>query len=244
METLPTLEWPLPTQDGGNCSSTMVAISTMRRTESVWMSQEQRTMRTRISKCGRSIKDWTSNGISSMSKTCLKRPRKERWILTSASRLILHSTLCPRWPKEGTLTCLEETWSSRDQMEEKLRFGTSTKNPRPWRTSPTTNPLISKAQERKTTCKSGAPTADGGNSSNLMESTSRTSRTTSASMLQEEKMLKDKMFKYGRDTMVLTRDGQFSIRMTKRRKLKDWTRTLVSRSMNHSLLFQECPWRE
>jgi len=98
-------------------------------------------------------------------------------------------------------------------MEEILRHGTSTRNPKLSRASPTTNHSTSKDQASKTTCKSGAPTADGGKSSKWMENTSRISRTTSALMFQEERMLKVRMFKSGIDTMVQIRDGQSNILM-------------------------------
>jgi len=81
---------------------------------------------------------------------------------------------------------------------------------------------------------------DGGNCSDMKKNTSKTLRTTNVLMYLETKILKDKMFKYGTDTMASTRDGQFfMIRMRKMRRQKEWE-SMDSRLMNHSSSFQEC----
>jgi hypothetical protein len=62
-----------------------------------------------------------------------------------------------------------ETWSSRLQMEEKLKFGTSTNSQRLSELETTTSHGTSNQLVEQRTCKSGAPTLDGSKSSNFKE---------------------------------------------------------------------------
>jgi hypothetical protein len=100
----------------------------------------------------------------------------------------------------------------------------------------TRNHGISKAQVKQTTCKSGAPTLDGGRSLFTNKNTSAISNPpTDVSMSQVEKMLKVKKSKYGIDTMVPTKDGRFFILTRRLRlKLRVSTRNSVSTSTDHS----------
>jgi hypothetical protein len=70
------------------------------------------------------------------------------------------------------------------------------------------------------------------------QTTSRTQRTTNLLTSKEEEMLKVKQFGLGNHTTVRTNNGTFFI--SKIRKQIRQKSTEVSRSTNHSLLFQEC----
>jgi hypothetical protein len=63
------------------------------------------------------------------------------------------------------------------------------------------------------------PTAIGGNFSDLLGNILLMSKTTRLLMLKEEKMLKDKLFGFGENTMVSTRDGNLCI-LTKKMLLE------------------------
>jgi hypothetical protein len=97
--------------------------------------------------------------------------------------------------------------------------------------------LISKAQERPTTCKSGAPTQDGGNSSDIKVNTLSTGKTENALMSQEEKMLKVKQSLYGTDITELTRDGRSFMLIQSSLRLRESMKNLDSTSTDHSILF-------
>jgi hypothetical protein len=58
-------------------------------------------------------------------------------------------------------------------------------------------------------------------------------------MLLEEKMLKDKMFKFMADTTKLTRDGQLSTLTNPRSKLRVTTETSASISTDYSTSDQD-----
>jgi hypothetical protein len=96
--------------------------------------------------------------------------------------------------------------------------------------------LISKTLERPTTCRSGAPTQDGGNSSSIKVNTLSTGKMVNALMSQEEKMLKDKQSLYGIDTMVPTRDGRSSMLIQLSLRLRDSMKNSDSISTDHSIL--------
>jgi len=76
-----------------------------------------------------------------------------------------------------------------------------------------TNHSISKVLENKRTSKCGPLTVDGGKSSNIRKTTSSILVTSCALMSLEPRMLKARMYKSGRDTMVPTKDGRSSILM-------------------------------
>jgi hypothetical protein len=75
----------------------------------------------------------------------------------------------------------------------------------------------------------------------MKETSSPISKTGRYSMSQETEIEKCKMFIFGRDTVVLTRDGELSI-MTKnlKRRLRVFTETSDSISTEPSILDQEC----
>ena len=96
-------------------------------------------------------------------------------------------------------------------MEEGHKPSGSTSKQRPSNPTKTrVGHLILSVLEDLPTCKCGAPTQDGGNSSDTVVDTSQMSRTTRFLMYQATKMLKDKTFMFGRDTVDLTRDGRSS----------------------------------
>jgi hypothetical protein len=100
--------------------------------------------------------------------------------------------------------------------------------------------LISKTLAKPTTCKSGAPTLDGGKSSHIQMSTSSTFRTRNALMSMVEEMKKVDKLSFGTNTMVQTRDGRLHTLMKPRRKLlKDLMKNSDSTSTDHSTLDQE-----
>jgi len=96
--------------------------------------------------------------------------------------------------------------------------------------------LISTAQERATTCRSGAPTPTGGRSSNMRVNTLSTGRMEKFLMSKEERMLKDKQFGPGRDMVELTKDGRSSILINLvKNQLQDLIKSSVSTSADHSI---------
>jgi len=75
---------------------------------------------------------------------------------------------------EDILIFLEETLSSRHRTEEEPNFGTSTRDQEPSNPETTTNHGTSNPQEDQPTCKSGAPTHNGGKYLSLTEPSSLT----------------------------------------------------------------------
>jgi hypothetical protein len=68
---------------------------------------------------------------------------------------------------------------------------------------------------------------------------------TDALMYSKERMRKCKRSKYTQDTMVPTKDGRSFILTRKRRLLlREWTQSLVSISIDHSTLDQDCHSKE
>jgi hypothetical protein len=134
-----------------------------------------------------------------------------------------------------------ETLSSKPETEETLSFGTSIRDPRQLRQNLITNLGISKVPVEPTTCKCGAPTQDGSKSSLMLMSISATLKTRSALMLQEAKMLKVKLYKFMEEPTIQTKDGRLCM-LTKLTRLppKDLIRSLVGKSIDHSILFQTC----
>jgi hypothetical protein len=94
--------------------------------------------------------------------------------------------------------------------------------------------------EKPTTCKFGAPTQDGGKSSDTPEETSRTSKAERFLMFQVVKMLKAKRLLSGANTTKPTRDGQLSM-LTElpRKRLLDLIDTSVSKLTKHSTSDQD-----
>jgi hypothetical protein len=78
-------------------------------------------------------------------------------------------------------------------MEEELKFGTSINNLRPSEPDTTINLGISRVLVEPETCKSGAPTQDGSNSSNSKENTLSTLPTIRFLKFNPQRMKKDKL---------------------------------------------------
>ena len=84
------------------------------------------------------------------------------------------------------------------------------------------------------------PAQDGGKCGGERVLTLPTSETRRYSMLQIEKMLKDKDCKPGTETMVLIKDGTLSIRIAQRRKdLRDMIKNSDSISIDFSISDQD-----
>jgi hypothetical protein len=73
--------------------------------------------------------------------------------------------------------------------------------------------------EEPTTCRSGAPTQDGSNSSSMKEKDSSTGRTIKYLMSMEARMKKEDQLSSGTSTMEPTKSGRLYI-LTKLRKNK------------------------
>jgi hypothetical protein len=71
---------------------------------------------------------------------------------------------------------MEETLSSRQEMEEILKNGTSTKSLKPSRTEATINHGTFQNQANLPTCKFGKPIPDGGKSLSMKDNSSPTSK--------------------------------------------------------------------
>ena len=79
----------------------------------------------------------------------------------------------------------------------------------------------------------------------MTDLTSLTGPTTSALTFQAERMLKDKLLLFGRDTMVRTKDGELSILMIlKDHKRRDLTKNQDSTVTDHSTWFQDFHFTE
>jgi hypothetical protein len=86
-------------------------------------------------------------------------------------------------------------------------------------------------------CKSGALTLDGGKSLSTRESTSVISnRPIDALMLLEERILKDKRFKFITGITVPTKDGRLFMLTLLRLRLRDSMKNSDSISTDHSTL--------
>jgi len=127
-------------------------------------------------------------------------------------------------------------------MDSNLKFGISIKELKPLNhKSGLINLGTFKVQEDQATSKSGTPTADGGNFSNMKEKTSSMSGTKRSSMSLEEEILKVKVLLYGADITKLTRDGRsFILIKLNKLQLKEKIQISVSTLIDHSLSFQEC----
>jgi hypothetical protein len=151
-----------------------------------------------------------------------------------------HSTLFHTWEEADTSTFSEETSSSRPEMVETPKNGTSINNPEPSNPDLITNHGILKIQERPEICKSGVPTQDGGRSSNTEETTLSIFRTRRFLMFSVEKMPKDKKLSSGEDTTEPTRDGELStLTEPVKNKPEVTTETLASMSTEHSISDQD-----
>jgi hypothetical protein len=131
-----------------------------------------------------------------------------------------HSTSFLRCQLIDTLiSSTTETWSSRLKMEEIPKHGTSIKSHGPLRPSSTTNHGTSKAQEEPTTCRFGAPTQDGSNSSSMKVNNSSIGKMEELLMFQVAKTRKEDQLSPIRDTLEPTKNGRLSI-LTNQRKNK------------------------
>lgn len=119
----------------------------------------------------------TSNGTSSMLRTIKKNQQKENSARIMACMLRGISTSSQNYQAIDKLTSLEEDWLSKCQMEEDHNSSTSIKDQEPSNADSTTGHSTSIALEEATLCNSGAPTQDGGRSSNMMVPSSLTSGT-------------------------------------------------------------------
>jgi hypothetical protein len=130
---------------------------------------------------------------------------------------------------------MEETLSSRQETEEILKNGTSTKNLEPSRAEATTNHGTFQVQVNLPTCKFGKPTLDGGNSSSMKDNSSPISKTERYLISRETKIKKAIALLSGRDMEEETKDGRLPI-PTKlpRRSRRDSTPTSDSTSTDHS----------
>jgi hypothetical protein len=156
------------------------------------------------------------------------------------------STLYQLWVITDTLILsTTETWSSRHQMEERLRSGISINNLWLSEQDTTTNHGISRMLEELLTCKSGALTQDGSKSSSTRTINSSTGNPLRCLMCLVPRTRKDKLFKYTVTTVERTNNGMsFILTRLMDLKLRDSTKTLVSMWTDHSTSDQECQCRE
>jgi hypothetical protein len=127
MELITTLRSHLvSTQDGGNSSETEEMDSLSTREERLLMSQEVKILKEDTSLLTPSMESLTNNGTLSMKMNTLKSQRRENLTRSSVSMLIEISTLSHSCQTTDTLTSsTTETWSSRQEMEERPKSGTS-----------------------------------------------------------------------------------------------------------------------
>jgi hypothetical protein len=94
--------------------------------------------------------------------------------------------------------------------------------------------------EEAITCKSGAPTLDGGRSSSMRESNLSTGRTARSLKSKATRMKKDMQLASGPTMVATTKNGQFctQTRLT-RLSRKDLIRTSVSTETDHSISDQD-----
>ena len=131
-----------------------------------------------------------NNGILFTLTNTQRNLRRENSTRTSVFTLRETSMLSLTYHNTDTLRLSTiEIWLSRLQMEIRVKFSTSIKNPRPLSQESITNLGISRALERLLNYKSGAPTQDGGNCSDMREDSSPTCGTTEFSMSSKQKML-------------------------------------------------------
>ena len=175
--------------------------------------------------------------------------QKENSMNNSVYTLRETSTLYPNFhPTDILISLTIETWLSRHQMEEALKHGTSIKHLWLSELSWITNLGTSKAQENPTTSKSGVQIPNGGKC--LLGTVSLKTSVTSKKladvlMLVEVKMKKQEQFKFGKEMVQLPRNGQLNILIKKRKNQpREWMKTSVSISIDHSSSYQECQWRE
>jgi hypothetical protein len=103
------------------------------------MSQEEEILKTKPSLSTTSMAKQTNNGMLSTLTNGRVNQRKENSTKTSVSMLIEHSLSNHKWVQRDSLILLEETLSSRLEMEEEPNNGTSINNPIPLDPDPTTN---------------------------------------------------------------------------------------------------------
>lgn len=183
----------------------------------------------------------TNNGTSSMLMNGRESQERENSTKTSVSMLRETSTLCHNCQTTDISTSsTTETLLSRLPTQERLKLGTSIRNHWQSRPGTTTNHGTLEAQEELETCKSGAPTQDGGRSSSTQVSISVTFNSqTNALMYLVVKIMKHNQSLSTTDTTVQTKDGRLSIPTKQQFRARDLTRTSVSISTDHSTLSQD-----
>lgn len=96
-----------------------------------------------------------------------------------------------------------------------------------------------RTQVKLMTCKYGALTQDGGKFSSTRTTNSSTGRATRSLMSNQARTKKGKPLKLGVTVEVKDNNGKLCILIKQRLiKLRDLTSNLVSKSTNHSILFQ------
>jgi hypothetical protein len=146
-----------------------------------------------------------------------------------------------KWVVADISILLEETLSSRQETEEKLKNGTSINNPYLSDPDQTTNHSILFHQERVRIFKLVPPTQDGIRSSCTKDNISSIFKTRRQLMSIKIRILKDKMLSSGEDTTVPTRDGELPIKTNTRKKpVKDLTKSMDSISIEPSTSDPDC----
>jgi len=190
-----------------------------------------------------------NNGQLSMLTNTLNQRRES---LTSNSAFMLReiSILFQLYQVEDTLILLTiGTWLPRLQMEERPKFGTSINSQRPSEPDTTTNHSTSRTLERLETCKSGAPTQDGGKFSKCKVNSLSIQPTTRFSKSPHRKMMKELLLLLTTGmvtkTIMPTKDGRLYISTKlKQLELRASTKSSVSTSTDHSTSDQECQCKE
>jgi hypothetical protein len=179
------------TQDGGKCSESE-ELKSKTNMERLWMFKVVPIVRTETLLFGTNMAKSTNNGMLYTLTNGRESQRRANSIKSTVSMLTEHSTLSHKWDPEDISISSEETLSSRLEMVEEPKNGTSINNLEPSDQETTTTLGIFKTQEEPITCKSGAPTQDGGKSSSTLEETSEMLETIRFLMFQVAKILKDK----------------------------------------------------
>jgi hypothetical protein len=117
------------TQDGGRCGEMKLHSLSMIK-ERYLISKVVLILKADIFSPGTSMERLTSNGKLSMLTSIQKNQRRENSMKNLDFMLKDHSTLFLNYQNTDTLTSsTTETWSSRQEMEETLKPGGSTKRP-------------------------------------------------------------------------------------------------------------------
>jgi hypothetical protein len=182
------------------------------------------------------------NGISSMLTNTQMNQRRVNLTRTSVSMFKDHSTLSLLCHQEDMLILsITETWLSKLQMLETLKYGISIKDLKPSRLSSTISHGTSRTQEELTTCKCGALTMDGSNTSSMTDhSSAMFKKAANVLVFINQRMLKPlKLESRVEITRLSTKNGRSFMLIRLKLEPKDSTRTLDSTSIDHSTLSQD-----